>query len=84
MKKQILKITIALLVTYSYAQEAEDVVLPKESPFQLGADVEGVIQNSVNETTGKLVFSVPITAISDHDLSYPVSLSYNGAIASLN
>jgi len=81
MKKQILKITIALLVTYSYAQEAEDVVLPKESPFQLGADVEGVIQNSVNETTGKLVFSVPITAISDHDLSYPVSLSYNGAIA---
>lgn len=81
MKKQIFKISILFLSGLMYAQEAADIVMPKDSPFQLGGNTEGVIQNSVNESTGKVAFSTPLTKITANNLSYPVSLSYNGGLA---
>ena len=41
-----------------------DLVLPKNSPFQLGENIEGTIQSSINKATGKVIFSIPIASIS--------------------
>ena len=83
MKKETIAIVVTIMSFFSYAQEEADIILPKESPFQLGANVEGTIQNSVNETTGKVMFSVPITQMNANELTYPVSFSYNGTAALL-
>ncbi len=62
-------------------EDGMDILLPKSSPFQLGKDVEGSIQNSINKTTGKVIFSVPITSVSANTVRYDISLSYNGQSA---
>jgi hypothetical protein len=59
-----------------------DVILPKSSPFQLGKNVEGAIQNSINKSSGKVLFSLPIASVTANTVGYNVSISYNGAAAS--
>lgn len=56
-------------------------VLPKNSPFQLGENIEGIIQNSINKTTGKVVFSIPIATVNANAIAHGVSFIYNGAAA---
>lgn len=56
-------------------------VLPKDSPFQLGGNTEGLIQNSINKTTGKVVFSVPIASVSANTVAHGISFMYNGRTA---
>lgn len=58
-----------------------DIGEPFASPFQLGADISGAIQNSINEVTGKVAFSVPLSAIASGPVSYSLSLGYNGQSA---
>ncbi len=58
-----------------------DVVLPVNSPFQLGKDVEGAIHNSINKSSGKVMFSLPIASVTANTVGYSVSLSYNGSSA---
>ncbi len=82
MKKIIL--TMFLLGTYilSYSlTENFGPVLPENSPFSLGKDIEGSIKNSINNATGKVVFSVPITSITANTVGTNVSLTYNGVSA---
>jgi hypothetical protein len=63
-----------------YAQDAVDIGTPTNAPFNLGNDIQGAIQNSVNEVTGKVTLSVPLAAIaSGSGVSYSISLGYNGA-----
>ncbi len=82
-KKSILLITLSLTLSTNLlsAQSEVDVVVPESSSFNLGSSIEGLAANSVNEVTGKVVFSVPLTNISSRSVSYPVNLTYNGAVA---
>jgi hypothetical protein len=77
------KIPLYLAVFLScsiYAQDAVDIGTPTNAPFNLGNDIQGAIQNSVNEVTGKVTLSVPLAAIaSGSGVSYSISLGYNGA-----
>ncbi|MEL6638086.1 MAG: hypothetical protein AAFW73_11505 [Bacteroidota bacterium] len=59
-------------------ESEEDVVsLPQSTPFNSGESIEGLIQGSINEVTGKVAFSVPIASISARTLSYGISLNYS-------
>ncbi len=63
----------------SFNQETEEasVSLPQSLPFNSGESIEGLIQGSINEVTGKVAFSVPISSISARTLSYAISLNYS-------
>ncbi len=63
----------------SFNQETEEasVSLPQSLPFSSGESIEGLIQGSINEVTGKVAFSVPISSISARTLSYAISLNYS-------
>ena len=83
MKKDIF-ICLLFLITISVVKaQDEDVVLPNTPGFQKGTSIEGVVASSINETTGKVLFSTPLTSIGTGGLSYAVSLTYNGAAALL-
>lgn len=58
-----------------------DAVLPASSPFQLTKNIEGTIQNSINKSSGKVLFSLPISSVTANTISYNVSLTYNGTSA---
>ncbi|GAA4277397.1 hypothetical protein GCM10022259_21210 [Aquimarina mytili] len=58
-----------------------DIVTPQQSDFNSGQNIEGLVQSSINEPTGKLSFSVPITKIASRTVYYDVSLNYNGNLA---
>ncbi|MCR8667508.1 hypothetical protein NO995_07440 [Aestuariibaculum sp. M13] len=76
---------VLLLVTIKfYAQDAVDIGTPARSPFNLGGDIQGVIQNSVNEVTGKVTFSLPLGTIGASTVSYGLNLTYNGQSAFKN
>lgn len=62
----------------SFSQESVDVGSPADSGFQLGSDIQGTIQNSVNEATGKVTLSVPLASIAANSISFGASLTYNG------
>ncbi len=56
--------------------------LSKNSSFHLGNNIEGLIYNTVNESTGKVVFSVPIASISASSaVQYSLALNYDGKSA---
>ncbi|WP_458628630.1 hypothetical protein [Winogradskyella sp. PC D3.3] len=55
-----------------------DVGTPSGSTFQLGTDITGTIQNSINQATGKVAFSVPLSAINAGPVSYSLGIGYNG------
>lgn len=84
-------IPLLLLIGYlggaqeSNVQDVEEEAgtrLPEHSTFQLGKNIEGLIQNTVNESTGKVMFSVPITKLqASTAVQYPVALQYNGEAA---
>ena len=63
LKKNILILSLLLIISCTYSQDLVDIVTPQQSPFNSGVDIEGWIQNSVNESTGKLAFSVPMEKI---------------------
>ena len=77
MKKLIL-IIVSFITLSVFSQDAVDIGTPSNSPFNLGSDIQGNIQNSVNEVTGKVTFSSPLTTIAASSVSYGVSLTYNG------
>ena len=81
MKRIILTSIMALLMHFSYAQDDVDVVQPQNSSFSPGNNLEGLIQNSINQTTGKVTFSLPIASIVANTVGYSVALTYNGAAA---
>lgn len=68
----------ALANRSSGSDEAYDVFIPQGSPFSTGTNIEGDIQNSVNLSTGKVVFSVPLASVNAKGVSFPVSFLYNG------
>ena len=79
MKKQLVTSFIFLLTgIISFSQNDIDIGTPSAAPFQLGNDIQGTIQNSVNEVTGKVTFSSPLGSISARSVSYGVNLTYNG------
>lgn len=81
MKRIILTSIMALLMHFSYAQDEVDIVQPQNSAFSPGNNIEGVIQNSINQTTGKVTFSLPIASMAANAVGYSVALTYNGAAA---
>ncbi len=62
----------------SSSGDLTDVGTPSDSPFQLGNDISGSIQNSVNDVTGKVTFSIPLAAIASGPVSYGINLTYDG------
>ncbi len=70
-----------LFLFCNLAAQESDIVTPKPSPFQVGANIEGVVKNSVNEATGKVTFSVRLGSMSARTMSFPLNLAYNGASA---
>jgi len=62
-------------------QDVSEITIPESSPFSAGNSIEGFVENSINEVTGKVTFSVPLATVKARSLSYPVSLTYNGATA---
>nr|WP_299067264.1 RHS repeat domain-containing protein [uncultured Allomuricauda sp.] len=80
--KIILKTLFFLIFAIGTAMAQEsDITTPETSPFSTGIGIEGLVQNSVSEVTGKVAFSVPVANIVARSVSYPVSLAYNGAAA---
>lgn len=58
--------------------DGSDIGTPANSPFQLNGDISGIVQNSINQVTGKVAFSVPLASVSSGSISYSLNLSYNG------
>jgi len=56
-----------------------DIGTPTNSPFQLGGDISGTIQNSINQVTGKLAFSIPLASVTSGTVSYALNLGYDGS-----
>jgi len=59
----------------------EDIGMPINTTFQFSKNTESLAQNSVNEVTGKVAFSVPITSIFSGSTGYAVTLDYSGQSA---
>lgn len=87
MKLKILSLFSALIysaVVFSqignggYGDSGTSVDAPGNSPFQVSGDIIGNIQNSINNTTGKIAFSVPLSQVMSGTASYNVNLFYNG------
>lgn len=77
MKKLIIIIFLFSISEDIYSQDT-DVGSPVTPAFQLGGNIKGTIENSVNESTGKVTMSVPLASISANSVSYGVNLTYNG------
>lgn len=75
---------LSIIAIHVYPQDAVDVGTPASSPFNLGGDIQGTIQNSVNEVTGKVTFSAPLASIASASASFSLSLTYNGQTAFKN
>ncbi len=79
--KNILTTIIILSSTFMFAQEGVDIITPQQSPFNSGQNIEGWVQGSINEPTGKVAFSVPLASVNARNVSYQVALGYNGQSA---
>jgi len=71
---------LLFLVAYnSQAQQAgldltkDDIKPSQNSSFSTQNDIEGIIQNSVQEVTGKVNLSIPITTVKARSVSYPIT-----------
>ncbi|WP_146191802.1 hypothetical protein [Algibacter marinivivus] len=84
MLKKLTIVILFLLTLKGYSQEGFDVSAPSNSTFQSSGSIEGMIQSSVNEVTGKVVFSAPMASISAGSISYGINLAYNGHVAFKN
>ena len=82
--KNLALLLLSFIAIHVYAQDAVDIGTPASSPFNLGGDIQGTIQNSVNEVTGKVTFSVPLASIASASASFGLSLTYNGQAAFKN
>lgn len=79
MKKRIIILFILLSISIGvYPQASVDIGVPTNSPFQLGGDIRGNIENSVNEPTGKVTLSSSLGTIAAALVSYGVNLTFNG------
>jgi len=80
----ILLLFIVFVYTISWSQVNSttvgdhDVIGPQNSSFKLGQKKVGDIQNTINEVTGKIAFSVPIANISAGTVNYDLSINYDG------
>ncbi|MEW7289457.1 hypothetical protein [Aquimarina sp. 2304DJ70-9] len=79
--KKILISFLILASSFVVAQETIDIVTPQKSSFNSGQNIEGFVQSSINEPTGKVNFPVPITKITSRTVYYDLSLNYNGNLA---
>lgn len=77
MKNRLITLIIFLFSGHTFSQ-AGDIGTPADTPFSLGGDIQGTIQNSVNEVTGKVTFSAPLGAVAASSVSYGINLTYNG------
>ncbi len=78
MKKLLAILFIFLFLGNCYSQDAYDTGTPANPTFDLGSDIQGTIQNSVNESTGKVTLSTPLASIAANSVSYNIGLTYNG------
>jgi len=58
-----------------------DIGLPANSPFKLGGNIQGMIQNSVSQTTGKIGLSVPLASIGAGNATFSSNITYSGSAA---
>ena len=65
-------------LTESYSQQEVDIGKPSNTSFEVGVDIQGTIQNSVNEVTGKVTSSESLAAIAAASAAYNINLTYNG------
>ncbi len=76
--KKIITLLITLLYVSGHSQDGVDIVTPQQSPFNAGQNIEGWVQGSVNEPTGKVTFSEPLASINARTVSYNLALGYSG------
>ncbi len=76
--KKIITLLLLLLFVCSYSQDGVDIVTPQQSSFNAGQNIEGWVQGSINEPTGKITFSEPLASITARTVSYKVALGYSG------
>ncbi len=74
----LLIVIMILLMSVNHYGQSVDITTPQLSSFNSGQSIEGFIQNSINEATGKVTFGVPIASISARGVSYSVALTYDG------
>ncbi len=75
-----LLLIILCFTNISVAQQI-DISTPQQTPFSSGQNIDGWVQGSINEPTGKVTFSEPLAAINSRTVSYNVALSYSGELA---
>lgn len=79
--KQIFAVIIIFSI-FAYSQDdGADVIAPQQASFSTGQNLEGWVKSSINEPTGKVAFSQPITSISARGVAYSLALTYNGDAA---
>ncbi len=76
--KKIITLLVTIIGIHGYTQEPVDIVAPQQGDFNAGQNIEGWVQSSINEPTGKVTFSVPLASINARTVSYNVPLTYNG------
>lgn len=76
--KKLLTIIFIFSMAGDIISQNTDIGVPASSPFPVGTDIQGTIQNSVNEPTGKVTLSSPLGSISAGSVSYSIGLTYNG------
>lgn len=64
-----------------FSQDQVDITTPIDSPFDAGNSIEGLLLNSINEVTGKVIYSLPVATISAGEINYGVGISYNSQTA---
>lgn len=82
--KKLTFILLSFITINIYSQDAVDIGTPANSILNSGTDIQGTIQNSVNEVTGKVTFSVPLGSVATSSVSSDVGLTYNGQAALKN
>ncbi|MBP2833853.1 hypothetical protein J8281_16780 [Aquimarina sp. U1-2] len=79
--KQIFALIIIFSIFANGQDDGVDVIAPQKASFSTGQNLEGWVKSAINEPTGKVAFSQPITSIAAHGVAYSLSLTYNGDAA---
>ncbi len=79
LRKKIFFLTFLLCsFNFSYSQEDVDMVTPANGQFIPGNNIQGTIETSINESTGKVVYPENLATIMSSSLSYSIGIAYNG------
>ncbi len=76
--KKYIQLIILCFTMVLQAQEQVDIVTPQKTDFVSGNNIEGNIKNSINEATGKVKFTIPITTITSRGLTHDIVFNYDG------